>query len=352
MRPELHPACAAFPPLDEVALQELADSIRQSGQRDAITLMPDGRILDGRCRWDACERAGVEPRTEVFDGDEGAAISFVLDRNARRRHMTKPELILAIAALERLGPPHLHKSQRFITASEVARKAGAGTATMQRAREIIERGASNVIDMVKREEIGIETAAIVLRSKPTAEEQASWTPQSVKRAAREAKDAARGKPLGRKPKPAKPRVARIRYGEGRFPTWEETGFPVNGTQQEKDAHIERYGRTPLWPQVIKHMIEHRSQMRTYISQIGLIADGPHPSAPSVFEGFEEMLAWKPQPDPDKMGYGHRYAADARQALDRLDKVLDKAIERLTALREAYDAWKVGTEPTAVCEESA
>jgi ParB family chromosome partitioning protein len=39
-----------------------------------------GKILDGRNRLLACERAGVEPRFEDFEGDDAAALALVISR--------------------------------------------------------------------------------------------------------------------------------------------------------------------------------------------------------------------------------------------------------------------------------
>ena len=50
-------------------LRDLADDIAAYGLRDPVTLTPDGLLLDGRNRSIACEMAGVEPATAIFDGD-------------------------------------------------------------------------------------------------------------------------------------------------------------------------------------------------------------------------------------------------------------------------------------------
>jgi hypothetical protein len=46
----------------------------------------DGLLLDGRCRWDACEMTEVAPHTELYQGDD--PVGFVLARNERRRQMS------------------------------------------------------------------------------------------------------------------------------------------------------------------------------------------------------------------------------------------------------------------------
>jgi len=83
-RPPLHPACKIFPAVGKAELQELADDIRQNGLRNAIVML-NGKILDGRNRWQACKLAGVEPRFTEFDGDD--PIAWVVSQNLVRRHL-------------------------------------------------------------------------------------------------------------------------------------------------------------------------------------------------------------------------------------------------------------------------
>jgi ParB-like chromosome segregation protein Spo0J len=58
---EFHPLANLFPPLEEKELDELTADIRANGLRENIVLH-EGKILDGRNRYYACLRAGVEPR--------------------------------------------------------------------------------------------------------------------------------------------------------------------------------------------------------------------------------------------------------------------------------------------------
>lgn len=82
----VHPYADKFPMLPESELEELAESIKQNGQRQPIVLTEDGLILDGRNRAKACEMVNVEPEVTVYDGDDLAA--YVIDCNVSRRHLT------------------------------------------------------------------------------------------------------------------------------------------------------------------------------------------------------------------------------------------------------------------------
>lgn len=95
--PPIHPAAGIFPMLPERQLQELADNIRQQGQKVAI-IMWRGQLLDGRNRWMGCDRAGVEPLLE------------------HRNHLT-PEEAFDLAITLNLHRRHLDDSQRAMAAA-------------------------------------------------------------------------------------------------------------------------------------------------------------------------------------------------------------------------------------------
>jgi hypothetical protein len=90
-----HPYADRFPMLSGEELERLAADISENGLNNPIVLDGEGRILDGRNRWAACEMAGVTPETVVFDGDDVAA--FVLSQNVARRHMSTGAQAMATA---------------------------------------------------------------------------------------------------------------------------------------------------------------------------------------------------------------------------------------------------------------
>jgi ParB-like nuclease domain len=86
-----HPAASLFPLLevDSPEFGELVQDIREHGLLQPIVLC-DGKILDGRNRYRACQHAGVEPRFEEWRGESPTA--YVLSLNLHRRHLTEGQL--------------------------------------------------------------------------------------------------------------------------------------------------------------------------------------------------------------------------------------------------------------------
>ncbi len=94
-----HPAAELFPLMSEERLEQLAQSIREHGQRSPVVLC-DGLVLDGRNRWLACKRAGVTPRTIEWDG-VGSPWLFVWDQNGQRRDLPADQRVALCLQVKR-----------------------------------------------------------------------------------------------------------------------------------------------------------------------------------------------------------------------------------------------------------
>jgi N6-adenosine-specific RNA methylase IME4 len=91
-----HPAAELFPMMSDAEIADLGADIKAQGQRRPIVIL-DGLILDGRNRYEACRRAGIEPRLEQWSG-ASSPTAYVLSENLQRRHLTVDQR--ALIALE------------------------------------------------------------------------------------------------------------------------------------------------------------------------------------------------------------------------------------------------------------
>jgi len=103
---EVHPVAALFPMLANDELDELAADIAERGLLHPVVLDAEGRVLDGRNRLAACERAGVEPAFVTYDGDDPDG--YALAVNVQRRNLTKGQQAMIIAAA---GDNHYRDSE-------------------------------------------------------------------------------------------------------------------------------------------------------------------------------------------------------------------------------------------------
>ena len=88
MAVRFHPAASIFPLVQGDEFQALVADLKGHGQREPITLQQDGSILDGRNRYRACVRLGIEPRFRTWNG-KGSPLEFVLSLNLHRRQFAR-----------------------------------------------------------------------------------------------------------------------------------------------------------------------------------------------------------------------------------------------------------------------
>ena len=97
---QYHPVADCLPLLQGEDFGQLVEDIREHGQREPIWIY-ESRILDGRNRYRACKELGIDPLTQIYEGDD--PLAFVLSLNLHRRHLTSSQravLALRVEALE------------------------------------------------------------------------------------------------------------------------------------------------------------------------------------------------------------------------------------------------------------
>jgi ParB-like chromosome segregation protein Spo0J len=85
---EGHRLANYFPSMGEDEFNELVKGIKENGQLNPIMLY-EGKILDGKHRFKACQKLGIEPITKEYKGND--PISFVISANIHRRHLTESQ---------------------------------------------------------------------------------------------------------------------------------------------------------------------------------------------------------------------------------------------------------------------
>jgi len=73
--------------MSDVDRDHLRVSIEKEGQLEEILLF-EGKILDGRHRYETCLALGIEPRMREFEGTAPEAFSYSVALNLSRRHLT------------------------------------------------------------------------------------------------------------------------------------------------------------------------------------------------------------------------------------------------------------------------
>jgi ParB-like chromosome segregation protein Spo0J len=160
---EFHPVANAFPLIEGEKFDEFAESIRVNGLRNPIWRHKDGRIIDGRNRYLACLKVGVEPRMKTFEGSDEELVPFVLTQNMDRRHLTDSQRAMAaseLAKLEQGARTDLQPSAdlRKVSQPKAAEILDVSVRNVQKARRVTEAGVPELVEAVKKGKLSINRA--------------------------------------------------------------------------------------------------------------------------------------------------------------------------------------------------
>jgi hypothetical protein len=164
-----HEYANLFPLLANGELNQLADDIAENGLSSPITIY-EGKILDGRNRYRACQIAEVTPKFEEYKGKD--PLAFVVSHNLHRRHLTESQrgMVASKLATMRVGDNQYKKVGAPIGAPSVSKKDIAtaaeqlqvGKTTVDRARRVEKQGAPELIKAVESGEIKLGAAETIL----------------------------------------------------------------------------------------------------------------------------------------------------------------------------------------------
>ena len=167
-----HEYANLFPMMLEADLVRLAEDIKEKGQSDPVITL-DGKILDGRNRFKACELNGITPRCEEYAGDD--PLGFVISHNLHRRHLTEPQRAMVANNLAGLtkGRPSDDDNTGIpvITQPEAAAMLNVSKDSVQQARKIAKQGSPELNEAVMQG--GVSLAAAVDVSSLPHDEQAA-----------------------------------------------------------------------------------------------------------------------------------------------------------------------------------
>ena len=161
---ERHQLSAAFPDMPDEDFQDLLESIKAHGQREPITTY-ENKILDGWHRFRACLELDINPTYHEYDGKD--PVSYVIDLNLNRRHLSPSQKAIAVvtcnAWLQEGRPQKTPPVGGVVTsanksAEQMAREAGVGTRTVERAKKIAQSGDKEVIEAVKKGALSLREA--------------------------------------------------------------------------------------------------------------------------------------------------------------------------------------------------
>lgn len=155
---EFHPIAECLPLMQGEEFEGLVEDIRSHGLREPITVY-EGKILDGRNRYRACEKLDMTPEYRDWDS-RGSPIDFVVSMNVNRRHLSESQRAMVAARLANLkqGRPEKNSPIGDLKQSEAAKKVNVGKRSVERARKILNHGDEELIGAVDRGDVKVSAA--------------------------------------------------------------------------------------------------------------------------------------------------------------------------------------------------
>jgi len=183
---ESHEAANIFP-MELETIGQLADDIKVNGQQEMIKLF-EGKILDGRRRYEACKVGKIEPKSMNVDDMVKDPIAYVVSLNVHRRHLTPSQRSMAASkaksyyedsAKERqsaglkkgkkISDSAVSKKDKGQSRDKAGKAVGVSGKMVDYATKVTKKGEPELIQAVEEGKISVQVAAKVA-DKPKAEQ--------------------------------------------------------------------------------------------------------------------------------------------------------------------------------------
>lgn len=156
MNYEYHELANLFPLMDESQYSDLVADIKENGLVESIVLH-EGKILDGRNRYNACNDAGVEPNFVEYEGED--ALSYVISLNLNRRHLNESQRAMIGARLANMkGRRKVDKSDHFSN-KDASEKLNVGLGTIKLAKKVQKEGIEDLQKSVEAGKVSVSAAS-------------------------------------------------------------------------------------------------------------------------------------------------------------------------------------------------
>jgi hypothetical protein len=159
---EFHPLADLFPMLAAEEQRALTADIRDHGLHTQIVTF-EGKILDGRNRYRACQVAGVKSVFKEYKGDD--PLGYVVSLNLARRHLDESQRAVVAAKIATLkdGQRQVGQLAEVPTQPKAAAMLNVSERSVRRAREVLDKGDPDMIAKVEHGDLAVSTAANIVR---------------------------------------------------------------------------------------------------------------------------------------------------------------------------------------------
>jgi chromosome segregation ATPase len=156
---KFHPYAEIFPLIEGDDFAALVADIKAHGLREKIVTY-NGKVLDGRNRFLACQKAKVDHKFKEFKGSDADALAFVMSLNDCRRHLSTSQRAMA-ASRHKQHLSSLNLDSGDVTAI-AAEKHKVSRALVFQADKVREAGSKSLQQAVDSGEVSVSKAASVV----------------------------------------------------------------------------------------------------------------------------------------------------------------------------------------------
>jgi hypothetical protein len=166
---EFHPLADLFPMMSDEELDGLGADMLKNGQLKRI-MRYEGKILDGRNRYNACLLKGIEPRFVDYHGPD--PLGLVVALNLKRRHLDDGQRAMIAARLATMKRGNNQHSPNGETSqAKAAKLLNVKKRRVERAREVVDHGVPDLVTAVERGEVPVAPAAEFAKATPPLDQQ-------------------------------------------------------------------------------------------------------------------------------------------------------------------------------------
>lgn len=161
---QYHELANLFPMMSAVEHLELQADIQAKGLIQPVILL-DGKILDGRNRFKACQEIGLEPDTVEYSGND--PLGDVISWNLKRRHLNEGQRATVAAKLANMprggnGNNQFSKSANLqnsnVTQTQAAEMLNVSARSVASAKKVQSIGDESLLDKVEKGEVSLHVA--------------------------------------------------------------------------------------------------------------------------------------------------------------------------------------------------
>lgn len=168
MQYEFHEVANIFPMMSESEFAGLVEDIRKSGQIEPIWIYQQ-KIIDGRNRYNACLRIGIEPVVKEWDG-KGSLVDFAVSKNFHRRQLNASQRAMVGARIKHIFEDdakhrQIEKLKQGEESPLAQKKANGGNDSKAQEKAFEDQGksSSKAAKLVNSSQSSVEAATRVLR---------------------------------------------------------------------------------------------------------------------------------------------------------------------------------------------